>query len=118
MPDEASALLKWLALCGDTFDLATIEALAEAAQASAMPALDAVLMEGVLVPAGSRYRFRHDLVRQALVDQVPPHRRTQMHRRIAELLTDQEAAPADIAGHWLRGRQASRGRALVACGSA
>ena len=101
--DEASALLTWLALCGDTFDLATIEALAEAAHASAMAALDAVLMAGVLVPAGIRYRFRHDLVRQALVDQVPRHRRTQMHRRIAKLLTDQAAAPADIASHWRDG---------------
>jgi len=101
--DEALALLKWLALCGDTFNLATIEALAEAAQASAMLTLDAALVQGVLVPAGSRYRFRHDLVRQALADHVPPHRRTQMHRRIAELLSDQEAAPADIARHWREG---------------
>ncbi len=101
--DESLALLKWLALCGDSFDLATIEALAGAAQASAMLALDASLTQGVIVPAGSRYRFRHDLVRQALADQVPAHRRSQMHRRIAELLAEQEAAPADIARHWQAG---------------
>jgi len=101
--DEALALLKWLALCGDALEIATIEALAGAAQASAMLALDAALMEGVLVPAGSRYRFRHDLVRQALVDQVPPHRRAQMHRRIAELLAELEAPPADVARHWREG---------------
>jgi tetratricopeptide (TPR) repeat protein len=103
VPDPALALLKWLALCGDSFDLATVEVMAEAALASAMPALDVALIEGVLLPAGSRYAFRHDLVRQALVDQVPPHRRTQMHRRIAELLTEQAAAPADIARHWRAG---------------
>lgn len=103
VPDEALALLKWLALCGDAFDLATVEALAGAAQASAMATLDAALMEGVLLPAGSRYRFRHDLVRQALADQVPPHRRTQMHRRIAELLSGRDAPPADIARHWRDG---------------
>ncbi|MEO7152540.1 MAG: AAA family ATPase [Burkholderiaceae bacterium] len=101
--DEALALLKWLALGGDTFDLATIEALADAAQASAMLSLDAALNEGVLVPAGSRYRFRHDLVRQALADQVAPHRRAQMHRRIAALLAEQDAPPADIARHWREG---------------
>jgi DNA-binding SARP family transcriptional activator len=101
--DEAMALLKWLALCGDAFDLATIEALAGAAQASAMAALDASLTQGVLVPAGSRYRFRHDLVRQALADRVPAHRRAQMHRRIAELLAEQDAAPADVAAHWKAG---------------
>ena len=103
VPDPAMALLKWLALCGDSFDLATIEALAEAAAVSALPALDAGLTEGVLIPTGSRYVFRHELVRQALLDQVPLHRRTQMHRRIAELLTRQAAAPADIAHHWRSG---------------
>jgi len=103
VPDEALALLKWLALCSDAFDLATIEALAGAAQASATAALDAALTEGVLLPAGSRYRFRHDLVRQALAAQVLPHRRTQMHRRIAELLAGQDAPPADIARHWRDG---------------
>ncbi len=103
VPEPAMALLTWLALCGDSFDLATIEALAEAAAVSAMPALDAGLTEGVLTPAGSRYVFRHELVRQALLDQVPLHRRTQMHRRIAELLTRQAGAPADIAHHWRAG---------------
>jgi len=110
VPDEALALLKWLALCGDTFDLAMVEALAEAARASAMLTLDAAMREGVLVPAGSRYRFRHDLVRQALADQVPAHRRAQMHRRMAELLAEQEAVPADIALHW---RQGGKPRAAV-----
>ena len=106
VPDTAMALLKWLALCGDSFDLATIEALAEAATVSAMPALDAGLTEGVLTPTGSRYVFRHELVRQALLDQVSLHRRTQMHRRIAELLTRQAGAPADIAHHWRAGGKA------------
>ena len=103
VPDQTLALLKWLALCGDTFDLATIEALADAADAAAMPVLDAALSEGVLRPDGSRFAFRHQLVRQALADQVPPHRRTQMHRRIAELLAEMGGAPADIARHWRDG---------------
>lgn len=103
VPDQALALLKWLALCGDSFELATVEALAEAALASAMPTLDVALTEGVLLPMGSRYAFRHELVRQALLNQIPPHRRTQMHRRIAALLTEQSAAPADIARHWREG---------------
>jgi DNA-binding SARP family transcriptional activator/tetratricopeptide (TPR) repeat protein len=103
VPDQTLELLRWLALCGDSFDLATVEALAEAAHTPAMPALDVALAEGVLLPAGSRYAFRHDLVRQALVDPTPPHRRTQMHRRIAELLAIQAVAPSEIARHWRAG---------------
>jgi len=100
--DDARALLLWLALCGDRFDVSTITALAGRAKALPMAALDACLTEGVLVPSSSYYRFRHDLVRQALVDQVPPHRRVKIHREIAALLAEQDAPPADIARHWLQ----------------
>jgi DNA-binding SARP family transcriptional activator len=103
VPRPTLELLEWLALCGDSFDVATVEALAEMARAPVLPSLDAALTEGVLLPAGSRYAFRHDLVRQALVDAVPHHRRVQMHRRIAQLLTERAAAPADIARHWRAG---------------
>jgi DNA-binding SARP family transcriptional activator len=107
VPDPVLALLKWLALCGDAFDVAMVETLAVAAHTSAMAALDAALMEGVLVPDGSRYRFRHALVRQALLQQIAPHRRAQMHRAVAELLSERPAeraaAPAEVARHWREG---------------
>lgn len=101
VPDGALGLLKWMALSGDEFDVATVEALAAEAQVPALPSLDAALTAGVLRPLASRYRFRHHLVRQALIDQVPPHHRLKMHRRIAARLTDLDGAPADIARHWL-----------------
>ncbi len=100
VPEQALTLLKWLALCGDRFDVATVEAVAASAQTSPMDTLDACLTAGVLVPAGTRYRFRHDLVREVLVEHMAPHHRVVMHRSIAELLADQDAAPAEIARHW------------------
>jgi DNA-binding SARP family transcriptional activator/tetratricopeptide (TPR) repeat protein len=106
VPQEPMALLKWLALVGDSFEVATVEALASAAQVAApMAALDACLTEGVLVPSGGRYRFRHALVRQALFDQVAPHRRVKMHAAIAQTLADHDGVPSDIAHQWLQARQ-------------
>ena len=52
---------------------------------------------------GERYRFRHDLVRQALVDLVLPHQRGAVHRDLARRLTTAGARPADVARHWLAG---------------
>ena len=101
--DQALALLRWLALSGDEFGVDTVEALALQVQTLPMPVLDAALAEGVLVPTGSRLRFRHDIVRQALIEQVPPHRRLKMHRQIASCLVEIGAAPASIARHWLEG---------------
>ncbi len=101
VPDSALSLLKWLALSSDEFDVATAEALAADAQAPTLESLDAALATGVLLPLANRYRFRHHLVQQALIDQIPPHRRLKMHGRIAVCLTELDGAPADIARHWM-----------------
>ncbi|MDP1647626.1 MAG: AAA family ATPase [Rubrivivax sp.] len=103
VPDDALALLKWLALSGDEFDVGTLEALAAQAQVPTLAALDSALDAGVLVLSGGRYRFRHELVRQALIEQVPPHRRLKMHRHIAAQLAEMDAVPASVARHWLDG---------------
>ena len=101
VPDSALALLKWLALCSDEFDVGTVEALAAQAQVPSLESLDAALAAGVLLPSTSRYRFRHHLVQQALIGQVPPHRRLKMHRSIATRLAELDMPPGAIARHWL-----------------
>lgn len=107
VPDSALSLLKWMALCNDELEVATIEALAAEAQVASLESLDAALAAGVLLPLASRYRFRHHLVQQALIDQVPPHHRMKMHRRIAARLAELDSAPACVARHLLEaGRRA------------
>ena len=102
VPDAALALLKWLALSGDEFDVGLIEALCEEGQLPPHEALEAALAAGVLLPAGLRsYRFRHELVRQALIEQVAPHRWLKMHGQIAACLARLDIAPALVARHWL-----------------
>lgn len=101
--DAALASLKWMALAGDVFDAATAAALAPDAEAYAFAALDVALAAGVLRLDGSRYRFRHDLVRQVLIEQIPPHQRLKMHRHAAQRLAELDAAPALVARHCLDG---------------
>jgi len=103
VPDAALASLKWMALAGDAFDPTTAAALAPDAEAHAFAALDLALAAGVLVLAGTGYRFRHDLVRQVLIEQIPPHQRLKMHRQAAQRLSELDAAPALVARHWLDG---------------
>lgn len=103
LPDAALAMLKALALAGDEFDATTATALALDAQAHAFALLDAALGAGVLVVADARYRFRHDLVRQALIEQIAPHQRLRMHRQAAQRLAELDAPPAAVARHWLAG---------------
>jgi DNA-binding SARP family transcriptional activator len=99
------AMLRRLAVAGDDLDVAGVLAITGLAEADAFALLDAGLAAGALVVAGTRYRFRHDLVRTALVEQVPPHHRIAIHRDAARRLADAGAEPALVARHWLLGER-------------
>lgn len=103
VPDAALDLLRRLALANGDFDVPTAVALAPLGEAQAFEVLEAALRNGALVVDDTRYRFRHELVRQALIDQVPPHRRLKLHREIAQHLAELDVPPALVARHWLAG---------------
>ncbi len=100
LPDDVTDALRRLALAGD--DLGADEALAVAGTDAP---LDAGLRAGVLIVAEGRFRFRHDLVRQALVEQIPPHRRGAAHRTSAQRLAVAGADPGLVARHWRAARR-------------
>lgn len=95
-----------LAVAEDDLDLASVVALTGGDEDDAFRLLDDALAAGALVVAGARYRFRHDLVRQALTDGLPEHRRIALHRVAAERLATAGAEPALVARHWLQGGRA------------
>jgi DNA-binding SARP family transcriptional activator/tetratricopeptide (TPR) repeat protein len=103
LDDATAAMLRRLAVAGDDLDPVSVPALTGLAEPDAFALLDAALGAGALVVSGARYRFRHDLVRQALVEQVPPHHRIAIHRDTARGLAAAGAAPALVARHWLDG---------------
>ena len=96
-------MLRRLALAGDDLDPAGVVALIGSSEAEAFALLDIALGAGVLVVSGARYRFRHELVRQTLVEQLPPHQMLAVHRDTARRLAGVDAAPGLIARHWLDG---------------
>ena len=103
LSENTVAMLRRLALAGDDLDPASVVALTGSSEAEAFALLDVALRAGVLVVSGARYRFRHELVRQALVEQLPPHQRLTVHRDTARRLAGADAAPGLIARHWLDG---------------
>jgi DNA-binding SARP family transcriptional activator len=104
--DTTADALRRLAVAGDEFDPADVPALTGQDESSAFAVLDAALESGALTFSGGRYRFRHELVRRALIEQIAPHSRLVVHRETAERLARAGAAPALIARHWLDGRRA------------
>ncbi len=103
LDERTVAILRRLALAGDDLDPSQVVALTGSSEAEAFALLDVALRAGVLVVSGGRYRFRHELVRQALVDQLAPHQRIAAHRDTAGRLAGADAPPGLIARHWLDG---------------
>lgn len=105
LDDSVIAMLRRLAVAGGDLDVAGVLAMTGLEESDAFALLDAGLNSGALVVADTRYRFRHDLVRTALTEQVPPHHRIAMHRDAARRLADAGAEPSLIARHWLLGER-------------
>lgn len=103
LDDATAGMLRRLAVAGQEIDLAGVLALTGLPEPEAFAMLDAGIEAGALTVSGVNYRFRHELVRRALVEQVPMHRRVGMHRDAARRLTAAGAAPALIARCWLDG---------------
>lgn len=101
LDEDSTTVLRRLALAGYDLDPSGAVALAGVPEEQAFASLEAALRSGVLVVEEAHYRFRHELVRQALVDQLPPHERASIHRETAERLTRAGAEPGRIARHWL-----------------
>lgn len=98
---ERATALQRLALGRGELDPTAVVALTGLDEPAAFDLLDHALDAGVLVVDSGRYRFRHDLVREALAAQVPPHRRMVAHRSAARRLAAAGAPPAAVAAHWL-----------------
>jgi DNA-binding CsgD family transcriptional regulator len=103
LPQEARGALDAAAVIGTTIDA---DLLARVADADA-PAVEACLARGVLVAAGERLGFRHELTRVAIEEAISPPRRAELHRRVAHALAAAGADPGRIVHHADRGGDAA-----------
>ncbi|HSP04605.1 MAG TPA: AAA family ATPase [Acidimicrobiales bacterium] len=100
---EDRRVLERAALLGSSFDTDEFVAVSDLPDDEAFTHLDHALAARMLEHTGARYRFRHSLVRDALLAGVPPHRRLAIHRLTAERLASLGASPARIGHHLLEG---------------
>lgn len=86
LPDDSTLELQVAATIGERFDLRTAMAASERDADGCLDALDAAIVTRILVPDGDGYRFAHALVRDAVLAQLTPLRRSRLHHRVAEAL--------------------------------
>ncbi|MEN3540801.1 AAA family ATPase [Microbispora sp. ZYX-F-249] len=95
------AVLEHVATAGATFDTDTFLALAGLEEQEAFDCLDAALAALIVERTMDGYRFRHPLIRDALLGDIPPHRGRALHRACAQRLVSVNASPARIGHHLL-----------------
>jgi DNA-binding CsgD family transcriptional regulator len=95
---QSRAVARSLAILGDDSDLRLVAALAGIDADAALHGADE-LRGAAILDAGSRPRFIHPLVRNALYSELPAGERASAHARAATLLRGSGATPEQIASH-------------------
>jgi DNA-binding SARP family transcriptional activator len=117
LPDRCSRVLRLASVLGREFAVDVLARLAELPEDDLRGRLDEARAARAVaeVPgAAGRLRFTHVLVRDALYDALPAARRTELHRRVVEVLEQRygdASGPhlAELAHHAVAGRDAERG---------
>ncbi|MDT7551028.1 MAG: hypothetical protein QOE84_3422 [Actinomycetota bacterium] len=91
----ARGVLETAAIIGPRVEVDLLEAVA----GSVAGPVDDCLAAGALLPAGNAFRFRHEIARRAVAESIPPHRRTDLHRRILGALRARGGDDARLAHH-------------------
>jgi len=65
-----------------------------------LTALEAAVGADVLLVDAGGFRVRHDLLREAVYDALPPGHRRDLHARVARVLARRGVEPAELARHW------------------
>ncbi len=100
LTDDTVKALRLAALLGHEFEVGHWSVVTGRSSPELAHAAGEAVAAGVLSEAGPRLMFRHDLIRQALVDRIPAPVRASMHRQAAQLLA-QAGAGVDVVGRHL-----------------
>lgn len=125
LPEDAQRVVRTAAEGGSTVEHELLSAVCRMPEDDLIEALRSAVGSNTLVPNrdGTGYRFRHALVREAVVDDLLPGERTRLNRRYAEAL---EANPslvradvcaARLASYWYKSHDAAKALPAVLAAS-
>jgi DNA-binding SARP family transcriptional activator/tetratricopeptide (TPR) repeat protein len=108
LPAPARTTLQRVALLGASFTADELLACAEVDENEAYRHLEKAIQARFVEPDGPSYRFRHPLVREALLEALPPHQEPAARRAAADALVQTNAAPSRVAWQFLKAGLPSR----------
>jgi tetratricopeptide (TPR) repeat protein len=85
------------AVLGRSCSFAQLSAMLDLAPSALLGPVDAVIAADLLTSDGAALSFRHDLLRQAVLDTIPPVERRALLRHAADVLLTAGGTPSDVA---------------------
>ena len=96
---DALELLRVAAVLGSVFSATELAAVAQRGVMDIARALDEMMQAGVVTEHGDRLALRHDLIREAIIEDVPAAMRKALHRDAARALAEAGAPTTRVAEH-------------------
>ncbi len=86
---------------GRSFRVGDVAAVLGSQPGVLIPVVDEAVRADVLTDRGGRLEFRHDLIRQAITEDMPGSSRVALHRSAAEAILGRRGPPSEAAPHLL-----------------
>lgn len=112
LPADAARFLRHASIIGREFDIDDVAHLVGSTPTRLLPAVRKAVDAGLLDANGPLLAFRHDLVREAIEQDLDPRERRGMHRSMAMLRIARGASPSSVVGHLLRALAPADGEIL------
>ena len=103
LPEPAMRALQVAAVLGSSFTLTEMSVVTQQPAMELAVAMEEAIAARVLSDDGTRLRFRHDLIRDAIYAELPGSVRIALHREVGERLAAAGAAARQVAEHLSRG---------------
>ncbi len=101
--DDVSDVLRAASVQGASINVGDLAALLGRQPISLAVPIERAVRASILQERGAELEFRHDLVRQAVYEQMPVALRMATHRQLAEVLSQRGARPSLIGSHLVLG---------------
>ncbi|PVG83974.1 LuxR family transcriptional regulator [Nocardioides gansuensis] len=111
LPDDVRTVLRCAAVVGRHAPDRLLRGAAGLSDAAVTDAMGVAVAEGLVTPEREGYSFTHDLLRDAVYDDLLPGERARWHLTVGGVLeawTAGPAAPAEVAHHFAQAQDAAR----------
>jgi DNA-binding CsgD family transcriptional regulator/tetratricopeptide (TPR) repeat protein len=112
LPEDTLRVLQAASILGSAFSLTDLALISGRPAIGLTEALTEAIRSGVVEDDGAALRFRHDLIRDSIYEDLPASVRSGLHREAAVRLAQLGAPPLRVAEHFARGAADGDGEAI------